>query len=122
MNVHSENAMAIAEYLSKHSLVENVYYPGLKTNAGYDLACMQMKKFGGMISFTIKEDAARAFKIASKVKIFTRATSLGGLESLIEHRASMEGPDTVTPQNLLRLSIGLEHVDDLIADLEQALS
>ena len=81
-----------------------------------------MKQFGGMLSFQIKGDAANAFEVASKVKLFTRATSLGGVESLIEHRASIEGPHTTTPQNLLRLSIGLEHVDDLIADLEQALS
>jgi cystathionine gamma-synthase len=121
MKVHSENAMAVAEYLSKHSLVEKVYYPGLKTHNGYDIASKQMKQFGGMISFTIKGDAARAFQITSKTKLFTRATSLGGVESLMEHRASMEGPHSTTPQNLLRLSVGLEHIDDLLSDLEQAL-
>jgi cystathionine gamma-synthase len=121
MKVHSENAMAVAEYLSKHLLVETIYYPGIKTHPGHELASKQMKCYGGMLSFTIKGDAARAFQITSKAKLFTRATSLGGVESLIEHRASMEGPHSTTPQNLLRLSIGIEHIDDLIAELEQAL-
>ncbi len=122
MNVHCANAMAVAEFLSNHSSVEKVHYPGLITHPNHALASKQMKQFGGMLSFQIKGDAARAFEVASKVKLFTRATSLGGVESLIEHRASIEGPHTTTPQNLLRLSIGLEHIDDIIADLEQALS
>lgn len=80
-----------------------------------------MKGFGGMLSFTIKAGYKAALKVADSVKLFTHATSLGGVESLLEHRASNEGPDTKTPQNLLRVSIGLEHIDDLLADLSQAL-
>ncbi len=122
MKVHCENAMALAQFLSNHSSVEKIYYPGLKTDDGHELAKTQMKSYGGMLSFQVKGDAASAMQVASKVKLFTRATSLGGIESLIEHRASMEGIHSTTPENLLRLSIGLEHVDDLISDLEQALS
>jgi cystathionine gamma-synthase len=81
-----------------------------------------MSGYGAMISFTVQGDAGAARAIAARTKIFTRATSLGSVESLIEHRASMEGPGTTTPQNLLRLSIGLEHIDDLTADLEGALA
>jgi cystathionine gamma-synthase len=81
-----------------------------------------MSGYGAMISFTVHGDADEAMAIAARTRIFTRATSLGSVESLIEHRASMEGPGTTTPQNLLRLSVGLEHVDDLTADLERALA
>jgi len=81
-----------------------------------------MKLFGGMISFEVKGGKDEAMRLAANVKLFTRATSLGGPESLIEHRASIEGPETKTPQSLLRASIGLEHPDDLIGDLKQALS
>lgn len=80
-----------------------------------------MKDFGGMLSFTVKNSSDDARRVSNKLKLFTRATSLGGVESLIEHRASMEGPDTKTPGNLLRISVGLEFIDDLIADLDQAL-
>lgn len=80
-----------------------------------------MQLFGGMLSFQVVEGREMAFAIASKLKIFTRATSLGGVESLIEHRASIEGKDTTTPENLLRMSVGLENVEDLIDDLKQAL-
>jgi cystathionine gamma-synthase len=80
-----------------------------------------MSSFGGMLSFELKGDRAAAMALPNEMKIFTRATSLGGVESLIEHRQSIEGPDTRTPDTLLRLSIGLEHPDDLIADLTQAL-
>ncbi|MDB5017172.1 MAG: aminotransferase class I/II-fold pyridoxal phosphate-dependent enzyme, partial [Mucilaginibacter sp.] len=77
--------------------------------------------FGGMLSFCVKGGADEAKKVINTLKIFTQATSLGGVESLIEHRASVEGPDTKTPSNLLRVSVGLEHIDDLVEDLEQAL-
>jgi cystathionine gamma-synthase len=80
-----------------------------------------MQLFGGMLSFQVKGGQEMAFAVAGKVKIFTRATSLGGVESLIEHRASIEGQETKTPDNLLRMSVGLEHVDDLIDDLAEAL-
>ncbi|WP_316766711.1 aminotransferase class I/II-fold pyridoxal phosphate-dependent enzyme [Pedobacter frigiditerrae] len=118
---HCENAMKLAEYLEAHPKVEAVYYPGLKSHAQYEIAKKQMKDFGGMLSILVKGDAIAARKVVNSVKIFAQATSLGGVESLIEHRASVEGPDTKTPQNLIRISVGLEHIDDLIADLEQAL-
>ena len=122
IRTQSESAMQIAEFLNKHRSVSKVYYPGLPKHPGHPIASMQMKLYGGMISFEVKRDKEAAMKAASKVKLFTRATSLGGPESLIEHRASVEGDGTKTPQSLLRLSIGLEHPDDLIHDLEQALS
>jgi len=117
----SESAMHIAEFLKSHPAVAAVYYPGLAKHPGHPIASMQMKQYGGMISFEVKGTKEDAMKVAAKVKLFTRATSLGGPESLIEHRASVEGPDTKTPQTLLRLSIGLEHYEDLIEDLENAL-
>ncbi len=122
VRAQSESAVQIAEYLLNHPRVEKVNYPGLPGHPGYSLAAKQMQMFGGMLSFQIKGDENDALGIAAKVKLFTRATSLGGPESLIEHRASVEGPETKTPRNLLRLSIGLEHPEDLIADLEQALT
>ncbi|MGA9291802.1 MAG: aminotransferase class I/II-fold pyridoxal phosphate-dependent enzyme [Ignavibacteriaceae bacterium] len=117
----SKSAMIIAQFLETRNEVEVVHYPGLEEHPGHELARKQMKLFGGMLSFQVKGDKNDALRLASKVKLFTRATSLGGPESLIEHRASVEGPETKTPQNLLRLSIGLEHPDDLIEDLTQAI-
>jgi cystathionine gamma-synthase len=102
--------------------VEKVHYPGLETDPGHAVAKRQMRRFGGMLSFEVRGGAAPALAVVARVKVFTRATSLGGPESLIEHRASVEGPETKTPPGLLRCSIGLEHADDLIEDLEQALS
>ena len=122
MRAHSENAAKVADFLAQHRQVERVHYPGLKSNPGYEIARKQMSMFGGMLSFEVKGGRDPAMKITSKTKIFTRATSLGGVESLIEHRASIEGPGTTSPEGLLRLSIGLENADDLIEDLEQALS
>lgn len=121
MRVHSENAFKVATFLSEHQNVEAVYYPGLKQHPGHEIAASQMQLFGGMVSFQVKGGRDMAFAVAAKVKIFTRATSLGSVESLIEHRASIEGAGTKTPENLLRMSIGLEHVEDLIEDLAQAL-
>jgi len=121
MRAHSENAMKVAGFLSRHSGVEVVHYPGLKEHSGHDIATRQMRGFGGVVSFQVKGDQDTAMGAAARVRIFTRATSLGGTESLIEHRASIEGPGTRTPDNLLRLSIGLENVDDLIEDLARAL-
>jgi cystathionine gamma-synthase len=121
MRAHSENAGRIVEFLSGHSAVERVHYPGLTSHPGHDTAARQMSGFGGMLSFEVHGGRERAMAVAAKVRIFTRATSLGGPHSLIEHRASIEGRGTKTPQNLLRVSVGLEHHDDLIADLEQAL-
>jgi cystathionine gamma-synthase len=118
---HCENAMKLAQYLENHPKIEAVYYPGLVTHPQHEIAKKQMKDFGGMLSILVKGDASNAQKLVNNVKIFAQATSLGGVESLIEHRASVEGPDTKTPQNLIRISVGLEHIDDIIADLEQAL-
>lgn len=122
MKGHAENAMALAKYLECHPEVEAVYYPGLPSHPQHDIAKKQMSGFGGMLSVLIKGDAAAAKKVVNKVKLFAQATSLGGVESLIEHRASVEGPQSKTPQNLIRVSVGLEHVADLIADFEQALA
>jgi cystathionine gamma-synthase len=121
MPVHSQNAMKIATFLSDHPKVDAVYYPGLPDHPGYDIAERQMSNFGGMVSFQVKGGRAEAMQVCARVQVFIRATSLGGTESLIEHRASIEGPDTKTPDNLLRMSVGLENVDDLIEDLAQAL-
>ncbi|MBI4572026.1 MAG: PLP-dependent transferase [candidate division NC10 bacterium] len=121
MRTHSESALQVASFLEGHPGVEAVHYPGLKEHPGHEIAARQMTLFGGMLSAQVKGGREKAFDVAARVKLFTRATSLGGTESLIEHRASMEGPETRTPENLLRLSIGLEHPDDLIGDLAQAL-
>jgi len=96
-------------------------YPGLLSHPQHATAREQMLNFGGMLSFCVKGGSDEACKVVNKLQIFTQATSLGGVESLIEHRASVEGPDTKTPHNLLRVSVGLEHIDDLIEDLTQAL-
>ncbi|RIK26214.1 MAG: cystathionine gamma-synthase, partial [Chloroflexi bacterium] len=108
-------------FLAEHPAVAAVHYPGLSGHPGHAIAVRQMASFGGMVSIQVQGGAPEALAVANKVKLFTQATSLGGVESLIEHRASVEGPTSRTPQNLLRLSIGLEHADDLIADLDQAL-
>ncbi len=121
MRGHTEHAIAVARFLAEHPAVETTHYPGLPSHPGHAIAASQMALFGGMLSVQIRGGAERAMAVAARVKIFTRATSLGGVESLIEHRASIEGPASLTPQNLLRLSIGLEHPDDLLEDLDQAL-
>ena len=118
---HVHNAQLLAEYLENHSKIEKVMYPGLLSHPQHAIAKEQMLNFGGMLSFCVKGGSEGARKVINKLKIFTQATSLGGVESLIEHRASVEGPDTKTPHNLLRVSVGLENIDDLIADLTQAL-
>ncbi|HKG06874.1 MAG TPA: aminotransferase class V-fold PLP-dependent enzyme [Pedobacter sp.] len=122
MRGHSANGLALAQYLQKHAKIEAVYYPGLETHPQHDIAKRQMSGFAGMLSVLVKGGEAQARKVVNNVKLFAQATSLGGVESLIEHRASVEGPDTKTPQNLIRISAGLEHIDDLIRDLEQALT
>ena len=121
MRAHSENAMRVAEFLAQHQRVGGVHYPGLQAHPGYEIARRQMSMFGGMLSFEVTGSRQVAMNVAAKTKIFIRATSLGGVESLIEHRASIEGPGTTSPEGLLRLSIGLENADDLIEDLDQAL-
>jgi cystathionine gamma-synthase len=121
MRGHVHNAQLIAEYLQQHPKVEAVMYPGLPSHPQHESAKQQMLAFGAMLSFTLKGGEDEARRVINSFKLFTRATSLGGVETLVEHRATVEGPDTKTPFNLLRVSVGLEHIDDLIADLEQAL-
>ncbi len=118
----SASALAIARHFDNHPDLAQVMYPGLESDPGHALAAAQMSGgFGGMLSIRHKNGEAAAVATAAEVKLFKRATSLGGVESLIEHRASIEGPSTPVPPDLLRLSIGLEKPADLIADLEQAL-
>ena len=121
MAVHCRNATAVAEYARQHPRVEAVHFAGLADHPGHDTAARQMDDFGGMLSLQVAGGKEEALAVAAGVRVFRRATSLGGTESLIEHRASIEKEPTATPQNLLRLSIGLEHVDDLLEDLVQAL-
>jgi cystathionine gamma-synthase len=122
VRAQAATALAVATFLERDGRVERVHYPGLAAHAGHELAARQMRGgFGAVVSFEVRGGAAAAMQVAARAKIFTRATSLGGVESLIEHRASMEGPHSTTPQGLLRTSIGLEAADDLIADLDQAL-
>jgi len=121
MRMHCANARAVAEFLAKHPRVEVVHYAGLASHPGHAIAARQMSDFGGMLSFRVRGGREEALAVAAHTRVFTRATSLGGVESLIEHRASSEGPGSRTPQNLLRVSVGLEHPDDLISDLQQAL-
>jgi len=118
---HCRNARALAEFLSHHARVEAVHFPGLLTHPGHAVAAKQMRDFGGMMSFQVRGGRPEALAVAAKLRIIARATSLGGPDTLIEHRASIEPPDKGTPENLLRLSVGLEHPDDLIEDLAQAL-
>jgi cystathionine gamma-synthase len=118
----SETAGRIAAFLAGHPAVARVHYPGLETHPGHTVAARQMRAFGGMLSFEMGGGREAAFTLAAGLKLITRATSLGGVESLIEHRRSIEGPASATPDSLLRMSAGLEHADDLIADLDAALS
>jgi len=120
MRAHSENAMQVAKFLSDHPAIERVLYPGLTNDVGYNIASQQMSLFGGMISVQVNGGRDKAMNVAAKVKLFTRATSFGGPHSLIEHRASVEEPGTKTPDNLLRLAIGLDYVDDIVDDLAHA--
>ena len=121
MRAHCSNAAAVAAFLAGHPRVERVHYPGLASDPGHAVASAQMAEPGGMLSFVVRGGRAEAFDVAARLRLFIRATSLGGPESLVEHRASIEGPETRAPEGLLRLSIGLEHADDLVADLRRAL-
>jgi len=118
----SRGAQAVAEALERHPAVAAVHYPGLPSHPGHDIAHRQMASFGGMLSFRARGGRKAAMRCVGRARLFTRATSLGGVESLIEHRATSEGKNAQSPEDLVRLSIGLEHPDDLIADLEQALA
>ena len=117
----SSNALKIAQYFEGHPKIDAVLYPGLESHPGHEIAKLQMTQgFGGMLSLCVKGGATEAKAVATKLKLFVTATSLGGVESLVEHRASVEGPLSQVQPNLLRLSVGIEDVDDLIADLKQA--
>lgn len=121
VKAQTANAKALADYLNQHPQIEAVHYPGLPSHPQYAIAQKQMSDTGAMLSVQIKGDAQNAMNITGKLALFTTATSLGGVESLIEHRKSIEGPTSLTPDNLLRVSVGLENIEDLIADWEQAL-
>ncbi|GGF13218.1 cystathionine gamma-synthase [Aliidongia dinghuensis] len=119
----SQSALKIAQHFAHHPLVAEVLYPGLPEFPGHALAARQMTGgFGGMLSIRTKGGEAAAVAVAAETRLWKRATSLGGVESLIEHRRSVEGPTSPVPHDLLRLSVGIEHADDLIADMEQALA
>jgi cystathionine gamma-synthase len=127
MDRHSANAAQVAEFLLDHPKVAAVLYPGLPTHPGHDIAARQMSGFGGMVSFRLKEGEDAALKVCDRAELFTLAESLGGVESLIEHpgrmtHASAAGSPLEVPADLVRLSVGIEDVDDLLADLEQALA
>ena len=121
MAMHCANARKVVDFLAAHPAIERVNWPGLPSHPGHDVAARQMQDFGAMLSIEVRGGREAALAMTGKLRVFTNATSLGGCESLIEHRASVEGPNPRSPQNLLRISIGLEHADDLIADLAQAL-
>jgi cystathionine gamma-synthase len=125
MRQHSENAIAVAAHLERHQRVEKVLYPGLPSHPGHAIAAHQMRDFGGMVSF-LAESEEEAVGICARTKLWKLAESLGGVESLIEHPARMTHASTAdapfaAPRNLIRLSVGLESAEDLIADLEAAL-
>lgn len=131
MQRHSENAMKIATHLKKNPLVGEVYYPGLKDHPGHEIAKKQMRDFGGMLSFTLKsDDLEMTKKIVARTKLFYLAESLGGVESLIGHPASMthaaipreERVASGVLDSMIRISVGVEDIDDLIADLDQAMN
>ena len=121
MAMHCANARRIAEFLAAQPGVKQVNYPGLAAHPGHAVAKKQMRDFGGMLSVQLRGGRDAALAMTGALRLFTNATSLGGCESLVEHRASVEGDHPTSPQDLLRISVGLEHPDDLVADLEQAL-
>ncbi|MEP6491386.1 MAG: PLP-dependent transferase [bacterium] len=121
VQAQSTTAMALAQFLSDHPKVEAVHYPGLASHSAHGVAKRQMSAFGGMMSVQAGHNRTESIAIASRLQLFTQATSLGGTESLIEHRASVEGPGTRAPENLLRVSVGLEHIEDLKEDFDRAL-
>jgi cystathionine gamma-synthase len=121
VRAQAESAGLLATRFANHQSISCVLYPGLPTHPGHAIAARQMSGFGGMLSIRVKGGERAAVDAAARVKLWKRATSLGGVESLIEHRASIEGPTSPCPTDLLRLSVGLEDVDDLYADLDGAL-
>lgn len=121
MKGHNEHAEKVAAFLANHPKIEDVYFPGLESHKGHAIAKKQMKGFGGMISFLIHGDQNEAISTVGRSKLIKRATSLGGVESTWEHRRSSESEGSVSPENMIRISVGLEHPDDIIEDLEEAL-
>ena len=118
-----KNAMAIAEFLQQHDAVQEVLYPGLSDHPGHAVASKQMQGgYGSLLSFLVRGDAEATLAVAGRLQLITSATSLGGVETLIEHRHTLEPEENAIPDNLLRLSVGIEHIDDLLNDLQQALS
>ena len=127
MEKHSDNAQRVAEFLEGHPRVAEVIYPGLESHPGHALAAKQMRRFGGMVSFRVKGGEEEALAVCGRTKVIILGESLGGVESLIEHpgkmtHASVAGTQLEVPDDLIRISVGIEDVEDLIADLEQALS
>jgi cystathionine gamma-synthase len=123
MKMHAENAQKLAEYFEKHPKIEKVNFPGLKNNEFHKVSKKQMTGgFSGMMSILVKGGAAETLKLAGSLKIVKHATSLGGVETLVDHRQSAEGVHSVSPPNLLRISVGIENIEDLIGDFEQALA
>ena len=127
MDRHCENAERVVELLSRSSAVSEVLYPGLPEHPGHDVAAKQMRSFGGMVSFRLAGGEAAALEVCRRTRVFTLGESLGGVESLIEHpgqmtHASVAGSLLEVPADLVRLSVGIESADDLLADLERALA
>jgi cystathionine gamma-synthase len=127
MDRHCDNAEKVADFLTRQKAVRQVYYPGLPEHPGHEIAAKQMRRFGGMVSFRAAGGEAAAIKICNRAKLFVLGESLGGVESLIEHpgrmtHASVAGSPLEVPADLVRLSVGIETIDDLLADLEQALN
>ncbi|MCK1976397.1 PLP-dependent aspartate aminotransferase family protein [Jeotgalicoccus huakuii] len=121
VHAHAKNALDVALFLESHNKVKAVHYPGLNNHPGHDIAKGQMSGFGGLLSFEVEGGADDALKVANSVEMIVQATSLGSTHSYIEHRASVEKELTISPDSLLRLSVGLENVEDIKADLNQAL-
>ena len=126
MDRHCDNARRIVDLLVGHDRVSEVFFPGLPGHAGHDVAVKQMRDFGGMVSFRVAGGEAAALEVCDRTRLFTLGESLGGVESLIEHpgrmtHASVAGSPLQVPDDLVRLSVGIEHVDDLVGDLAQAL-
>jgi cystathionine gamma-synthase len=127
MDRHCDNAEKVVEFLTGHKAVTQVFYPGLEDHPGHEIASRQMKRYGGIVSFRVTGGEPHALDVCGKAEIFTLGESLGGVESLIEHpgrmtHASVAGTELEVPEDLIRLSVGIETADDLIADLERALA
>ena len=119
--MHCANARKVVDFLAAHPAVERVNHPGLASHPGHAVAATQMRDFGAMLSIQLHGGRDAALAVAGRLRVFTNATSLGGCESLVEHRASVEGAHPRSPQDLLRISVGLEDAGDLVADFAQAL-